>query len=784
MLKQFINTLKIFKRSPFLLFVSIPGLAIGLTAFLLLALYINHETSFDKHFTTKDRVVRLYNESFEEHGSTVYPICIRAACKEIPPQVPEVEKATQLYGGWANRVEYKEDRFENQKLLFADAEFFDVFGLNLIEGIKEDALNQKNTVVISESLAGKIFGDKKCLGEIVRIWDMDFTITGIVKDLPNTTHFNFDVLASLKTIEHFFGSGLELYTYFLLKENADINAAGEKIAALNDKLLDEVHNTYPGKSKSGVELLADLHLKSITDFDLSDQANITHIYILNFLAFFILLIAVANHVNLFILHGEKRSLEIGLRKSLGADKASLRTLLFFETALITVVAFILALILTKATIPYFGDLIHKSLSFSEIMNPVSILLIIGFLIFLVLLSGAYPAMYLSKLGAIQALKGGTQKIQRKKWLSISSVVIQFSISAFLIVCMLAINAQVKFMKNMPVGFSLENVIGVNGFDQKIMGNFKPVQRELAKLPFVKNAGASLHYMGGGSSGQYIRMFGEPETEDKDVNQYRVQSGFCETMELDLIEGRFFRDNEEDKKGVILNQATVKMLGLEDPIGKQVMAWKYPLEIIGVVKDFYYEGYAGEPIAPLVLTMYSNEMNLIYLKLNEPLTQTQQDQITAVINKFDPDYKFHSYELKNSYERKFVSEDQLTKLVFFGTLFAIFLSFIGMFALSVFNVEKRTKEIGIRKAVGSSVSEVMIFLLKDVLKWVLMAMIPAFLVAYILLGDWLNGFANRIELGVIYFILAGLLGILIAILAISYQSYRAAIMNPVKSLKYE
>lgn len=784
MIKQLINTLRNFKRSPLLLFVSLPGLVIGLTASLLLMLYLKYETSYDKHFPNKDRVVRLYNACTEENATITYPICLREAYTEIPQQIPEIELATQLYRGGRNNVSFEKMQFRNQQMIYADFEFFDVFGLDLISGNKEDALKQSNTVVIAESLAKKMFANSNCLGKVIEIGSDEFTITGVIKDMPNNTHFHFDLLASLSTLNPKYFGGLEFFTYYLLLDNADFDVAEEKISASNNKILIGHFAGFMENPESGIERLPDLHMYSVADFDLSAKANITGIYILSFLAAFILLIAMINHINLFVLYGEKRSLEIGIRKSLGASFFSLVRLFYFETAILTVAAFAVAFLAIAATVAFFSRLIQVELNFSGIMDPIGIAVIIGFLLLLIFVAGAYPAIYLSKLGVINAIKGGSKTFLRKKWLSILSVLVQFSISVFLIVCLLIINAQLNFLKDIPLGFNSTEVIGISGFDDGIRKKSRSIKDEIGKLPFVSSIGTSGHFMGGGCSGQGIYVYGESEENSKDINEYRVQAGYCETMKLQLESGRFFDGSEEDRQSIILNQAAVKMMGWDDPVGKYVVMHTDPLKIIGVVKDFYYNEYAGESIEPLALTAYSRNVNVFYLKVYGGFGKERQQQLADIFTKFDADYHFKHFNLDEVFKRKFSSEDRLLMFLFYGTFLAIFLSFIGMFALSVFNVEKRTKEIGIRKVLGSSSTEVLIKLLKDILKWVLWSMVPAFLISYILMKDWLMGFVNRIDLGVGYFLIGGFVAIVIAVVAISIRSISAARRNPVESLRYE
>ena len=784
MIKKVINTLRNFKRSPLLLFISIPGLMVALTASILLMAYIKHETSFDKSFPNKERVVRLYNTWIEENAINILPICLREAYTEIPTQIPEIELAAQIYRSGRINISYNKKQFEKQRVLHVDAEIFNVFGLDLMEGNKDDALEQKNTVVLSESFAKKVFASNNCMTKVLKIDDEDYIITGIIKDFPKTTHFHFDVLTSLNTLNPKQFGGMEFFTYYLLQPNTNFDEANTKISTLYNSILSEHFGDFNAIFKSGIEKLLRLHLHSITEFDLSEKGNMTQAYILSFIVFFILLIAIINYVNLFILYGEKRATEIGIRKSFGASIFSLVKLFYFESALLNLIAFLLTFFVIAAAFSLSLTHLAVDISFLEITSFSSIAIFIGFFIFLILITGAYPAFYLSKLQAIDVIKGGRKSISRKKWLSVLSVLVQFSISVFLITALLIINSQLDYLKGIPLGFKSENVYGVSGFNKEIAQNSQAIKDELAKLPFIEDIGASRHFMGGGCSGQLIYPFGESEESAKSINQYRVQAGFCKTMGLKLAQGSFFNGTSQDKLSIILNQAAVKMLDLKDPIGKQLILWEEPLEVIGVVNDFYYNEYAGEEIAPLVISYSPAWANVFYFRVAGDFNKEQQVQIAELFHKFDKDYRFQYFDLEDTYDGKFYEINTLMKLLLYAALLAIFLSFTGMFALSVFNVEKRTKEIGIRKVLGSTSSQVLVKLIRDTLKWVLISMPLPFLLVYLLMNEWLKTFANRIEINVLYFFMGGLIAVIIAVLAVSIKSIQKAWSNPVDSLRYE
>ncbi|MDD4646065.1 MAG: FtsX-like permease family protein, partial [Bacteroidales bacterium] len=400
---------------------------------------------------------------------------------------------------------------------------------------------------------------------------------------------------------------------------------------------------------------------------------------------------------------------------------------------------------------------------------------------LVLLSGAYPSIYLSKIDMVSGLKGKHRNLSKGRF-SKSVVLVQFFITVLLICSLIVIRAQIKHLKEVPLGFDIHNVTSVQDFSDQTMKNLMNIKMELEKLPFIQSVGISQHRMGGRCSGQSISLANS--TDEKPINEYRVFPGFCETMRLQLKSGDFFDTQATFNKGIILNEAAMRMLGLSFTPGMQVSYKGEPVEVRGVVRDFYSDGYAGNPIDPLVLTRVVDYGGIIYLRTDKPFTPDNQKRIAAVFNRFDPENVVSFAPLGDLYNAKFDKEERVFSMVSSGACLAIILSFVGILSLSLMNVARRTKEIGIRKVSGSSEKEVMGKLLGETLILVTIASLLAFVVAYFLMQKWLNGFAVRIHLSPGYFLLSGLFAFMIVLLAVSWQSWRAATRNPVDALRYE
>nr|WP_321487727.1 FtsX-like permease family protein [uncultured Draconibacterium sp.] len=774
---------RMFRRNPMLVFVNLPGLAIGLSAVLLLSVYLKHELSYDQHFQTKNNVLRLYSAVKEEGNITNYGICLRDAYTEIPLQVPEIRSATQIYNGWDITAEYEKQKFPNLQLLFADKDFFDVFGLELIQGNSNDALQGENNAVITRSTALKVFNTVDCVGKVLNVSEVPATVTGVVNDLPNNTHFNFDLLVSMQSVHPENWGGLELYTYFRIDENADLVAVGKKIAAANNELMKPWGEQFNLTSESGTERLADLHLHSVVDLDLSPKANLTHIFIIAGIAFLVMLIAMVNYINLYVLHGEKRIAEIGSRKSLGATQGTLSRLFFTETTVIGLLAFVLAIGLTALVQPSFAKLMQSQIELSDMFSFSGILLVLAILAVLILVSGAYPSYYLSKINLVNALKGKSTKVKRKSTMSRIAVISQFSISVFLISALVIVFAQINYLKEVPLGFNPENVTGITNLNSEVRKSASSIVDELSQLAFVEDAATSGHGMGQGSSGQGIKKYGAPGNL-KGIDEYRVQPGFAKTMQLELVDGRYFNQSEADKKAVILNQAAAKMLGPDVKVGSLVDMFDEPLTVIAIAKDFYYIDHPGETIGPLVLTNYRNNVNNLYVRTKAGTTSAQLAQIDEVIKSYSPELIISKFQLTDVYANKFTNEERMIKLVTTGAGLAIIISFIGLMALSVLNVNRRRKEIGIRKVIGSTETQVVHELLKETFILVLIAIAIAFVGSYFTMQQWLQHFVNRVSITPVYFLISAAFALFIAFMAVGWQSWRAATRNPVEALRYE
>jgi len=776
---------RILKRNPLSFFVNVIGLSVALTTVIFTLTYIRYELSFDRHFKTKDRVVRLYSRVTDNTSTQVYGISLRSAYSQLPEMVPEVEAAVQLYGGWPASVQTKETKAEKVGIFYADPEFFKVFGLGLRLGDEKTALVGAKNAVITSSVAEKLFHSTNCIGKSVEADGEQVVITGVMDEIPKNSHLNFGILISIPTLDmRWLSSSLEFQTYYLLKPNTDFKAASEKIAAANNRLMKDWASNWHAKIQSGVEPLTDLYLYSEAGSFIPIHGSTKQIVIVGLIALFVLLTALVSYINLFIIQGEKRIVEISTRTMFGATKASIARLCFLETLIVFLFSAVLAFLIIYIEMPYLSNLLQSKVDLSDLLSFGGILSVMIVLMVLIVVTSGYPVLYLSRMKYALGLRGKISGSGNSNWLSIASVFVQFMVASFFISCVVIIIAQLSFMHRVPLGFDKYNVITISNCSTPISKKYESIKTELLKLPFVTAVCGGEHFMGGGCSGQVIRNVTDAENSNKAINEYREKPGFGELMNFKLIDGRFFRQSMADSQAVVLNESAVKLLGLSPKAGQTIIYRDERVEIIGVVKDFYYESNPGEAIEPLVIANCFWGTPNIYIRSNSPLTESQLKQIKTVFHYFDNNYIFNHSTLADIFDGMYKKENRLAQMVFIGGTEVVIISLLSLLALTILKISRRTKEIGIRKVNGSTVLELVSGLLKETIIMVAGAILVASLAGYLVMDRWLSDYAARIHLTPGYFLLSALFVFIIAFVATIWQAWRAATSNPVEALKYE
>ncbi|WP_421919976.1 ABC transporter permease [Marinifilum sp.] len=765
-------------------FINIFGLAVGMAAVILISVFIQYELSYDKFNSKYDRIYRLVSQLGKETARD-HAICRRINHEEYKRNIPGLEEITQLYNGWNCEIHHKDERFFKFKFYFADDNFTKVFDIDFLHGNPENALEDSKSVVLSEKAAKTIFGKTDVIGALIKVNGIDCTISGVTKNLPKNSHYNFDVLAPLEYVYPIHSkSGLEFFTYALVKEGADQETCLNHVLKEYRKNLDGFQQ-YGYKTGAYFQKLSDVHLRSANLHSIGPQGNIDVVFIYIFLAILILSIAIINFINIMTVQYEGRIKEIGMRKTIGATRWQLIKLFVGKSVLLTFFALILGIILAEIFLPHFRQLVYRDLTLAYSSNLLlsiglpALALAVGFL------SGVYPAIFISRPSPSVALQGGGLKMNGKNILTKVLVIFQFTVSITLIASLFVLNQQVNYLKNANLGFNPEKVLAIENMNAKINQSYFSIKEELLKLPLIRFVSASDHIPGGGTSGQAFTVMGEEENKQKSFNSYRIQPDYFKTSGIEISQGRSFKETGKmHEKGIIINETGAKLLKQKDVIGLNVEYKGHAQEIIGVVKDFHFQSLRNQ-VEPLMFTHNSYGMiSDILIRYQGDELQQVLEEVTNVIRKFDPGYVLDYTIIKEFNRGKYRAEERSMTFIGYSSIISLVLALLGLYALSLFMVQKRTKEIGIRKVNGASMWQITSLLFSTFSKWLSIAFVIAVPISYFIMKNWLEQFAYHINIDPILFLIAGMITALFALLTVGRQTWKAANQNPVESLRYE
>ena len=776
------NIFNSYKRSRFFLWVNIIGLAIGLAASIMLILFVVNELSYDRHFANHDRIIRLVNTleiNGEKHDMA---ITLRKASTEIPGKVPGIEAVTQIYNRRASELIYGQEHFQKLNYLLADSTFFRVFQMKFPAGTPETALEGNNSMVITNKYAKIVFGSAaNAMGKTVSVFGQDYIISAVVQEFPSNTHFTFDIMSSLSRAGEDRYGGLEFLTYFLISPGVSLPDVRAKIEKEYNAILEPFTAQFNAKASGVTEKLTDIYLHSKVKDGSVKSNDMKFVRLLITIALVILVLAVINFVNLFMAQCETRMNEIAIRKTNGASIGNIVRQFFTEVSGIVLLAFVIGFFLAVVATPYFSQLIHKDIEFRQLLNPTFILCALGLFVITVTLSAAYPAFYMSRFAPLDIL-GKRLKFSKRR-LATVLIVFQSVLTIVLVSYILIINKQTNYLKSLPRNYNPENVMMVPA-NQTIMKSYKALVQEFSNTPGIQKASGASHIIGTGGSGQGIALLENRENQQF-INEYRVLPGVCEMMEFQLTEGGFFKEDAPDSVlTVVLNEAAVKMLGLQPPVAGKQVEYKGTATIIGVVKNFIF-GEPTDPIAPLVLTTINAYQGLIYIKFADNIDRTQaQNLALSVFHKFDSEFVINPIWSEDIYKAKFDNFNMQFKIVLIGSMLSVFIAMIGLLAMHLYTAKRRTKEIGIRRINGAKVETIFGLLSWDIVKWICVAGVIAVPIAWYITSNWLNNYGNHTSLNWWIFAIPILLQCLIALIVTSGVTLNVALQNPVNAIKTE
>jgi putative ABC transport system permease protein len=807
MLKNYIKVAyRQLKRYKAYTYINVLGLATGITCCLLILLYVADELSYDRFFQNADRIYRI-NSDVKYGGTELYlPVSSDMMGPILKKDYPKVEEYTRVFLSKSDVFIKKGNDFINEDgAIYADSTFFRVFDFFAISGKLQGALAEPNTVVLTESIARKYFGTSNAAGKYIVTNpgnDQHYKVTSVIKDLPSNTHFNFKIIFPMINLQYKWGNYVSLnhHTYLLLGKGTDYKEFEKRLDDYNNKYVfpyikESMHIESRGAfEKAGNRIshslipLTDIHLHSARSQEMTPSGNIEYVYIFSAVAVFILLIACINFMNLATARYTTRAREAGIRKVLGTTRRSLVIQFLTESVFLSIIAVLIAIAAVYHLLPWFNEISGKNLEGGSLFQP-SVLMTIILLPFITgVLAGMYPALLLSKFMPHEILKGQVTSGKKRGIFRSVLVVFQFASSVILITGTVIIYSQINYIKNKSLGFQKDQVFIIN--DASNLGrNAEAFKNEMLKVPGVLNATVT-GFLPISSSRSFHIVFKDASMGSDNgttLRTWKVDYEYINTLGIQVAKGRYFsKDLSSDSSSVILNETAVKQLGFNNPVGETIYSFKnnklVPYTVIGVVKNFHYESMHHD-IGSLCLFL-DTDTGMISFKI-------QTDNISGIIKEAEKNWEVMSGGMPFSwsfmddiFSGMYRAEEQAGALALIFSILAIIIACLGLFGLTNYFAEQRTKEIGIRKVLGASAASIFRLLSFDFLKWVAVANIIALPVAYFIMQKWLEDFAYRINMNWLFFVSAGAITLIIALATVSIQTLRSANANPVKSLKYE
>lgn len=782
--------------------LNILGLAVGIASFLVIYLYNADELSYDRHHSKADRIYRLVNVyDFEGVGensaSSPFPVAF-ALLHDYPGLISNV---VRIFNFQAPRsfVEVGEHRFNERRFFFADSTYFSLFDHTFIKGNPKTALDETGSVVISRSMAEKYFQDKDPMGQTLKFeGSLNLTVSAVIEDVPEQSHFKFDFLGSMSTLRAAFGGQLPktwvwnpCWTYLQLDEQA-------RPATLEEQLPGFIQKYFYDAEKDNVSLylqpLTDIHLRSKLDYELAPNNSINSVYILSAIALFLLVIAIINYMNLATATSAGRTREIGIKKVAGASRLQLVLQYIGESVILSFLALVLGMILVELILPVFNTFTGKSIVFRDLVSWDNSILLIGLGFFIGLLSGMYPAFYLSAFNPLVVLKSKITRATKSGTARKVLVVTQFTISISLIIATIIIRDQLNYMRNADLGFNKDHVVVLPVNRTPIVSNYESFRKELLQNPNIESVTAMDDLFGSAHNTHEFRPEGFPEDQWQFYPALVVQYDFLKTFELKLVAGRDY--NQENKtdpvSGILINEAMVRHMGWESPqaaLGKKFKSLQGEERVIGVFNDFHQTSL-HEAAGPFVLNMKETPgavswfLKYTAIRINPANPGATLNYIEEKWREFAPERPFEYSYLSDELAELYKDEENLSKLTLLFTLIIMFIAALGLTGLASFMAEQRTKEIGIRKVLGATTLSIIRNLSLEFILLVSISSVLAWVVSWFVMEDWLNRFPYQAPFNWFALVLASLFAFGMALFITSVRALIASNMNPVATLKYE
>jgi len=805
MIKNYIKSaLRNIAKNKFYSFLNILGLSVGLTAFIFLYLHISDEMSYDKYHENASRIHRIESNFFIAGKSEMFAIVPVPMGPALQLEYPEIEKVVRIYGAGNQLFRHGEKESYEENFYFTDSTFFQVFTHDMIMGDPDKCLVEPYSIVLTKSIAEKYFGDENPIGLILESGnDRQLKITGVIEDVPQNSHLKFDALVSGSTLarergEEEFNSmepgrfwNIGVYTYLMLNENSDMQSIHDKFPEFYEKYMKSIGDAINASFELMSTPLTDQHFNGHLSSD-QPTGNKAFIYIFIAVALFILLIAAINYMNMATARSTKRAREVGIRKVSGALRGQLIRQFLGESLLLSYISAIIAAFLVYIFLPDFNMLSGKSITTAIFTDPTFLIGIILVASIIGLISGSYPAFYLSSFNPVTVIKGSVSKSGGSGILRKILVVFQFFIATAMIIGAIIVSQQLSFLRNKDLGFNIENMMVLELQDTAFRAKADMFREELLQNPNISAVTNSIGVPGANTWIQVVRMEKDTGWIDESSIITIVDYHYFDTYGIEFVLGRSFDEamGTDDSAAVVVNETLVKTYGWEQPLGKMI-DWGFDLEgnpgrrmkVIGVIKDYHFKSLHNK-VQPQM--MFPAEFNKVHLsiRMNDENLRETIDFVEQKWNDFGANRPFNYRFLKETWDKMYTDEKNLGIIFAIATVLTIFIALLGLLGLSSFIAEQRTKEISIRKVLGASMANIVGLLYKDFAVLILIAFVLAIPVAWYVLGLWLENFAFHINIGIAAFILGGLLSLVVGMLSISFHIWKAATSNPVDAISYE
>ncbi len=773
--------------------INMLGLTIGVSCSLFLLLYILDEVSYDGFHENKNRIYRIVTHIKEKDNEFTWASVQVPMATELEEKYTEVQHAVRFIGVGRELFENEDNdrRFYEEDFAYTDSSVFNVFTFPLLAGDPKTALTAPNSMVITQSIATKYFDGEDPVGKSLRNGDRLFKITGVIEDVPHNSHIDFDALLSRTTLPVDYGSSWGNWgvaTYVLLPENYNYHNLYGRLEEINKERVKPIFDQFGITINYMIQPILDIHLHSKIGDEAEEGGDISYIYIFAAVAIFMLVIASINYMNLATARASKRAKEVGIRKTVGSSKKQLIGQFMAESILLTLFAVVISFLLVALLLPLFNNVAGKEIGFSFMLQPNILLGLIAIILFVGIAGGSYPAFYLAGFNPVQVLKGKMSASGGNAALRKALVVIQFAISITMVISTWVVYDQLNFLRNKDLGFSKEHVLSVEMPEEASREKYDVLRNELLKNPRVQMVSTANTKPGNGIGKNLMDVETDEGMVERGIDLYQADYDYISTMGMTLVQGRnFSREYATDTSAIIVNESMVKRMGWKDPIGKKFKPTgdgdnATQFHVIGVIKD-YNQLSLYNPIEPLAIFFGQNNY-FMHIKIEGQDIPETLSYIESAWNEVNSNKPFNYIFLDQDFDSQYKADEKRGQIFTLFSALTVIIACLGLLGLAAYTTEQRTKEIGIRKVIGANVSHIVMLIYKDFFLLIGIAVLLAFPIAYYFMNNWLQAFAYQTDIKVITFFASALLTLIVTMVAVGFHTIRAAVANPVNSLRSE